>query len=183
MKISIITVCYNSAKTVRDALESVWQQKRDGVEIEYIVVDGKSKDNTVEIIKEFERKVDSHQPPATNHQPPVTSHQPPFTFKWISEPDDGLYDAMNKGMKMATGELIGIVNSDDMLNSPDVLERVAKCAVDGTEVLGGCVRFVPTATRYENLNETPSARYVNPRLWKKWMLSWGYSSASRLVHS
>lgn len=168
MKISIITVCYNSAKTVRDALESVWQQKRDGVEIEYIVVDGKSKDNTVEIIKEFECKVNSHQPPTTNHQPS-------FTFKWISEPDEGLYDAMNKGMKMATGELIGIVNSDDMLNAPDVLERVARYAADGTEVLGGCVRFVPTSTRYENLNETPSARYVNPRFWKKWMLSWGWT--------
>lgn len=88
-KVSIITVCFNSAKTIRDTIESVINQTYKN--IEYIIIDGGSTDGTVDIIKEYE----------------------PYIAKWISEPDDGIYNAMNKGIQMATGEIIGIINSDD----------------------------------------------------------------------
>jgi glycosyltransferase involved in cell wall biosynthesis len=86
MKISLITVSYNSAATIRDTIDSVRAQDYPG--IEYIIVDGASKDNTVEIIKSAGEKVN----------------------KWISEPDKGIYDAMNKAINMATGEVVGTLN-------------------------------------------------------------------------
>lgn len=101
MKISIITVCYNSAATIEKTILSVAGQSYKN--IEYLIIDGKSKDNTVEIIKKYEDKI----------------------TKWISESDRGLYDAMNKGIAMATGDLIGILNSDDVFNNQFVLEEVA----------------------------------------------------------
>jgi glycosyltransferase involved in cell wall biosynthesis len=100
MKITIITVCYNSALTIEKTILSVAAQTfRD---IEYIIVDGNSKDDTVHIIKKHEGIIS----------------------KWISEPDQGLYDAMNKGILMATGDLIGILNSDDTFYSNTVVEEM-----------------------------------------------------------
>jgi glycosyltransferase involved in cell wall biosynthesis len=101
LKISIITVCYNSAATIEKTILSVAGQSYKNVE--YLIIDGNSKDNTVEIIKKHEDKI----------------------TKWISESDRGLYDAMNKGIEMATGDLIGILNSDDVFNNEIVLEEVA----------------------------------------------------------
>jgi len=103
MKISIITVCYNSAKTIRDTFESVLNQTYS--DIDYVVVDGNSRDDTVSIIKEYEQKLNGK-------------------MRWISEPDNGLYDAINKGIKMAVGDIIGILNSDDYYASDDVIKRV-----------------------------------------------------------
>lgn len=100
MKISIITVCYNSASTIEKTIESVAKQTYKN--IEYIVVDGHSKDNTIAVIKTHETVIS----------------------KWVSEPDKGLYDAMNKGVEMATGDLIGILNSDDTFYNNTVLEEV-----------------------------------------------------------
>lgn len=101
MKISIITVCYNSASTIEKTILSVAGQSYKN--IEYLIVDGNSRDNTLEIVKKHEDKI----------------------TKWISESDKGLYDAMNKGIEMATGDLIGILNSDDVFNNESVLEEVA----------------------------------------------------------
>lgn len=101
MKISIITVCYNSAETIEKTIFSVANQTH--ANIEYILVDGNSKDNTLAIVKKHEEKIS----------------------KWISEPDKGLYDAMNKGINMATGDIIGIINSDDTFNSNSVIEEIA----------------------------------------------------------
>lgn len=101
MKISIITVCYNSASTIEKTILSV--KKQTYKNIEYIIVDGNSKDKTLEIIKK--------------HTDGIS--------KWISEPDKGLYDAMNKGISLATGDLIGILNSDDTFDSDFVIENVA----------------------------------------------------------
>lgn len=100
MKISIITVCYNSAATIEKTILSIAGQSYKN--IEYLIIDGNSKDNTIEIIKKHEDKI----------------------TKWISESDKGLYDAMNKGIEMATGDLIGILNSDDVFNNELVLEQI-----------------------------------------------------------
>lgn len=105
--VSIITVCYNSSKTIKDTLESILRQTYTN--IEYIVVDGKSIDNTVSILERYEplfKKTDIY-------------------FTWISEPDKGIYDAMNKGLQKAKGDLIGILNSDDFYES-DAVEKVVQ---------------------------------------------------------
>lgn len=103
MKISIITVSYNSSLTIRDTLASVLNQTYQN--IEYIIVDGFSNDNTVDILKEYEPQLKGR-------------------MKWISEPDKGLYDAMNKGIQMATGDVIGIINSDDLFCDIHAIEKV-----------------------------------------------------------
>jgi glycosyltransferase len=100
MKVSIITVVYNNKKTIKDAIESVLNQTYKN--IEYIVIDGASNDGTVEIVQSYSNKID----------------------KFISEPDNGLYDAMNKGLKLATGNIIGILNSDDFYASNNIIEKV-----------------------------------------------------------
>jgi glycosyltransferase involved in cell wall biosynthesis len=108
MKISIITVCYNSAATLEKTILSVAEQTYDT--IEYIIVDGSSNDKTHDVIKKHEDKIS----------------------KWISEPDKGLYDAMNKGISMASGDLIGILNSDDTFNSDMVVEQIASFHLQNT---------------------------------------------------
>ena len=89
MKISVITVCRNSAATIEQTIRSVLGQTYP--DIEYIIIDGGSTDGTLDIIRHYEDRIE----------------------KWVSEPDGGLYDAMNKGIRMATGDIIGIINSDD----------------------------------------------------------------------
>lgn len=116
MKISLITACYNSEATIRTAIESVLSQK--GVDIEYIVVDGGSTDGTVEIIREYS----SRQSNNTNNQ---TIKQSSISLKWLSEKDHGMYDAINKGIKMATGDVVGILNADDVLASDETLAHIA----------------------------------------------------------
>ena len=103
MKISIITVCYNSEKTIEETIKSVLLQAYDNYE--YLIIDGKSKDNTLDIVKKYEKKFKGK-------------------LKYISEKDNGLYDAMNKGIKMATGDVIGIINSDDILANEKVFEKI-----------------------------------------------------------
>lgn len=103
MKISIITATYNSSKTVKDTIESVLKQTH--TDFEHIIVDGLSKDNTLEIIKSYEKQYQGR-------------------LKIICEKDKGLYDAMNKGIKNATGDVIGILNSDDIYANEHVLETI-----------------------------------------------------------
>lgn len=91
LKVSMITICYNAEKTIAKTIESVLSQ--DYENLEYIIVDGGSKDHTVDIIKSYENK----------------------KIHWISEKDNGISDAFNKGIKMATGDLIGLINADDYL--------------------------------------------------------------------
>lgn len=102
MKITIITVCYNSVTTIEKTIQSVANQTYSN--IEYIVVDGNSSDGTLDIIKKNKNIIN----------------------KWISETDKGLYDAMNKGIALATGDIIGILNSDDTFYTNFVLEEIAK---------------------------------------------------------
>jgi len=121
MKITLITACYNSAATIGTAIESVLSQK--GVDVEYIVVDGGSKDGTVEIIKEYAEKTLNSQLLTPN-----------FTFRWLSEGDQGMYDAINKGIRMATGDIIGILNADDVLATDDTLAHIAAHFEEGQTV-------------------------------------------------
>lgn len=103
MKVSIITITFNSAATVRGAIESVLNQTYS--DIEYIVKDGGSNDNTLEIVNEYKIKFGNR-------------------LKVVSEADGGIYDAMNKGIKMATGKVVGILNSDDFLYDNHVISDV-----------------------------------------------------------
>ena len=106
MRFSVITICFNSEKTIERTIKSVLAQTCK--DYEYIIVDGASKDNTLDIVKRYEPLFEGR-------------------MKWKSEPDKGIYDAMNKGVRMATGDIIGIVNSDDWLE-PDAIENVVKLA-------------------------------------------------------
>ena len=101
MKISVITVCYNSAATIEDTLQSVARQTHP--DVEHIVVDGDSTDGTWEILERYRHRIS----------------------KIVSEPDLGVYDAMNKGLRLATGDVIGFLNADDVYAHEDVLKRVA----------------------------------------------------------
>jgi len=112
MRISIITTTYNSASTIRDTLESVNAQTYP--DIEHIIVDGKSRDNTLELVKQYGKRV----------------------TKIISEPDKGIYDAMNKGIKAATGDIVGILNSDDFFADNDVIAKIVKEFIDNPELEG-----------------------------------------------
>lgn len=100
MKVSIITVCFNSANTIRRTFDSIFSQ--DYKNIEYIVIDGGSTDSTLQIISEYSDKISI----------------------LVSEPDNGIYDAMNKGLKVATGEIICFLNSDDEYINNGILSRV-----------------------------------------------------------
>lgn len=100
MKVSIITVCFNSEKTIEDTIRSVQSQSYSN--IEYIVIDGKSKDSTNDIVSKYAETVAIH----------------------VSEADNGLYDAMNKGVCLATGDIIGVLNSDDILANDDIIQTL-----------------------------------------------------------
>ena len=106
MKFSIVTVCYNSEATIRDTIESVMAQSYS--DIEYIVIDGASSDRTMEIVDEYRDRIAIA----------------------VSEPDLGIYDAMNKGLKLATGDIVGILNSDDFYYDEFVLEKVYSVFLD-----------------------------------------------------
>lgn len=132
MKVSIITITYNSAETVEDTIQSVISQ--DYPDIEYIIVDGASKDNTLSIVDRYKDKIAIIQ----------------------SEPDKGIYDAMNKGVRLATGDLIGILNSDDFYADAQVISDIVK-TVQSTAADGCYADLV-----YVDRNET--SRVV--RTWK-----------------
>lgn len=102
MKISIITSCFNREATIGQAIESVLSQ--DYPDIEYIVVDGASKDRSLEVINRYKDRIS----------------------KIISEPDKGMYEGINKGIKAATGDIIGLLHSDDFLYAKDTISRMAQ---------------------------------------------------------
>ncbi len=145
MKISIITATFNSAATVRDTIESVLRQTYTGYE--YIIKDGGSEDDTLVICHEYEAKFDGR-------------------MKIISAPDEGIYDAMNKGIEAATGDVIGLLNSDDFYTSNDVLQAVVDTfdADDSIDAVYGDIHFV----KDEDL--TKRVRYYSSELFhRKWM--------------
>lgn len=149
MKISIITVTYNSAATVRDTIESVLSQTYNN--IEYIIIDGNSKDNTLDIVKEYGERIS----------------------KVVSEPDKGIYDAMNKGISMATGDVVGILNSDDFYHTNDIITKIANAFIEDKTIhsVFGDVRFVNP----ENLNKT--VRYYSSKNFSPARFRFGFMPA------
>ena len=117
MKITIITVCVNAEKTIKDTIESVLKQSYK--DFEYIIVDGKSSDDTLKIISKYDDK----------------------RIRLISEKDKGLYDAMNKGIKLATGEIIGTINSDDILASEDIFQTIIDNFDENTDVIYANIKY------------------------------------------
>jgi glycosyltransferase len=119
MKVSIVTVTFNSARFLEDCIRSVQMQQYKN--IEHIIIDGKSTDGTIDIIKKNEKGI----------------------ARWVSETDRGIYDAINKGMAMATGEVIGILNSDDVLDNDRVITNIVKAFLtDEKDVVYGDLEVV-----------------------------------------
>jgi glycosyltransferase involved in cell wall biosynthesis len=148
MKVSIITVCYNSASHVEDAINSVAAQ--DYGNIEHIIIDGGSTDGTIALLEKHDGRIAS----------------------WISEPDRGIYDAMNKGIGMATGEVIGLLNSDDFYYNSSIISQVAAAFEDQKiDAVYGDLIFIDP----ENLNRT--VRTYSSAKWSPVRFARGYMPA------
>jgi glycosyltransferase involved in cell wall biosynthesis len=146
MKVSIVTVCYNAAATIADTLESIAMQ--NFLDVENIVIDGASTDNTLEIVQRYAARL------ARVH----------------SEPDHGVYDAMNKGLALASGEVIGFLNADDVYASKDVLSRVmAIMEREGLDALLGDVEFFRPEDPARTVRRYRSARFKPDRIAFGWM--------------
>lgn len=151
LKISIITATYNSGKTVGDTLKSVLAQTYHDYEL--LVVDGASKDNTLEVVKKMEPLFEGR-------------------MRYISEPDKGIYDAMNKGIRMATGDVIGILNSDDFYTSDDALACIAwTLENEKVDAVYGDIHYVDD----EDLKKC--VRYYSSKPFRRWMMRLGFMPA------
>ena len=147
IKISIITVSYNSEKTIKDTIESIFLQ--DYTNIEYIVIDGGSTDGTLDIIKKY-------------------AHQISY---YISEPDKGIYDAMNKGIKAATGDVVGILNSDDFYPNSYVISNVVKTFVNQTcHAVYGDLVYVKQKETSKIVRYWQAGEYSTSKIKNGWML-------------
>lgn len=145
MLISIITPTYNSAETVKDTLASVAMQKN--VEVEHIIVDGLSKDSTIELVRSF-----------------------PHVARVDSEKDSGIYDAMNKGIRRANGEIVGILNSDDLYAHADVLRKVSELFKDESiDAVYGDLEYVDRQNTNKIVRYWKSGNYSMSRFYYGWM--------------
>ena len=150
MKVSIVTVTYNSAQTLVDAMKSVLEQTYH--DIEYIIVDGASTDSTIDIIRQYEPQFKNR-------------------LKWISEKDDGIYDAMNKGIQLATGDVVGVLNSDDYFTSSDVIARMVAAFRDGADAVYGDVHFIHDG------EPNKCIRYYSSKHFRPFWLRFGFMPA------
>lgn len=151
MKISIITATFNSGWTVRDTIESVLRQTY--ADFEYIIKDGGSKDNTLEIVKEYAPQFGDR-------------------LKIVSAPDKGIYDAMNIGLQMATGDVVGILNSDDFFTSDDALQKIADAfEQNDIDATYGDIHFV------NDDDLTKCVRYYSSAVFRRWMMRFGMMPA------
>ena len=140
MKISIITVCHNSQNTIEETINSVINQSAQH-QIEYIIIDGASTDRTINIIKEYQKS---------------------YSINLVSEPDEGIYDAMNKGVKIAKGEWIIFLNSDDYFFNQDVIKNIMlKLDSSSADIIYGSTEF-----RYKHFKQIRNPKPLNT-IWKK----------------
>jgi len=146
MKISVITICFNSASTIEKTLRSVREQTHK--EIEHIVIDGGSKDNTLAVV----------------------AAEGAHVAKLVSETDDGIYDAMNKGVRVATGSVVAFLNADDYYKNDNVLARVAKIMQEERlDALYGDVEFFRPNQQDSVVRRYDSSRFSPDRLGWGWM--------------
>lgn len=148
MKVSIITATYNSALTINDCMDSVLGQTYK--DIEYVVIDGNSKDKTVEVIK---ARAAAHP-----------------NIKWVSEADKGIYDALNKGIEKATGEIIGFVHSDDYLAEEGIISEIVKIFEDeDADGIYGDLEYVKKEDTLRVIRSWKSKNFHSKLLQKGWM--------------
>ncbi len=148
MRVSIITATYNSESTVRATIESVLSQSYDNVE--YLIIDGASSDKTLDVVREYESRFAGR-------------------MRIVSEPDEGIYDALNKGVRYATGDIIGFLHADDMYATDEVVERVVEAFVgDSCDALYGDLHYVDSSA--QRVVRNWKSREYEPRLLPKgWM--------------
>lgn len=149
--ISIITATFNSAKTLKDTIQSVLRQTNK--DFEYLIIDGGSTDETIDIVKSYESEFSGR-------------------LKWVSEKDQGIYDAMNKGIKMVSGDVVGILNSDDYFTSDDILQTIAdafKC--QNVDAIYGDIHFIRDG------NPQKCVRYYSSRMFRPFWLRFGFMPA------
>lgn len=149
--ISIITATFNSAKTLKDTIQSVLRQTNK--DFEYLIIDGGSTDETIDIVKSYESEFSGR-------------------LKWVSEKDQGIYDAMNKGIKMASGDVVGILNSDDYFTSDDILQTVDN-AFKSHEIdaIYGDIHFIRDGA------PDKCVRYYSSRMFSPFWLRFGFIPA------
>lgn len=153
MKVSIITSCFNRVSTIEGAIKSVLKQ--DYPEIEYIIVDGASKDGTLDVIKKYNELTHNNHFVKTNSR---------FSFRYISEPDHGMYEGINKGLRMATGDVIGLVHSDDFLYSEHTIrDLVNEFKRTGADFVYGDGLYVNSLNTQKVIRNWIGGAY---RLWK-----------------
>lgn len=147
MKISIITATWNRADTIRSTIESILSQEHQ--EWEHIIVDGASSDNTLDIVEEY--------------RPQYAGR-----LKLISEPDKGIYDAMNKGLKLAEGDIIGLLNSDDFFADEHTLERIVGAMTPDIDAVYGDCDIVD----FDDVSHV-TRHYLNSGF-RRWKMRLGY---------
>lgn len=151
MKISIVTATYNSGGTLRDTMISVLAQQYD--DFEHIIVDGGSEDNTMDIVRELGPRYGGR-------------------LRYISEPDRGIYDAMNKGISLATGDVVGILNSDDFFTSEQVLSAVVEEFKSASvDAVYGDIHFVKEGDLRK------CVRYYSSKSFRPWKMRFGFMPA------
>lgn len=151
MKISIVTATFNSGATVRDTLESVLRQSY--ADFEHLIIDGGSSDDTLDIVRSYEPQYGGR-------------------LRCTSERDRGIYDAMNKGIARATGDVVGILNSDDFYTSPGVLQQVADAMQDpAVDAVYGDIHYVSP----DDLSRC--TRYYSSAGFHRWKMRLGWMPA------
>ncbi len=150
MKVSVITTCYNREKTIAQAIDSVLRQSYGN--LEYVIVDGASKDNSLKVIQDAVKEPGDKE------------------VKILSEPDHGMYEAINKGIRMATGDVVGLVHSDDMLFANDTVQHVADLfQATGADIIYGNGIYVNEEDITKVVRNWISGKYKRGKVRRGWL--------------